>query len=147
MKTPVLFIILALGVMGLYGNAQAANQTLFITSSHPIQLTRVAGPVERMGRRQDRRYYRRGTLLKHLPGGSVVITHSNHSYYYFDGEYFILAGNNYRVVTPPAGLRIRTLPSGHTVVVRNGHRYYLVNNVYYEPVFENGNTYYITVSL
>ncbi|TXF88458.1 hypothetical protein FUA23_14325 [Neolewinella aurantiaca] len=80
----------------------------------------------------------RGTKVAALPQKTTVITHQNSKYHYRDGVYYKPQQNNYVVVAPPVGVRVKTLPANLPYLLRGNKRYYLYQGSYYYPVAEGG---------
>ncbi|XLS27901.1 DUF6515 family protein [Flavobacteriaceae bacterium M23B6Z8] len=76
-----------------------------------------------------------------LPKKGVVVTrvnnprlvvHRNVNYYHSAGVWYTKNRTGYVVVTPPAGIVVRSLPRGYRVKKIRGVRYYHYNGVYYK---------------
>jgi len=64
-------------------------------------------------------------------------------YYYQDGVFYVVDGDNYRVVIPPAGARVETLPDDYDLVtLRDGMEYYRVDDTIYMITMDNGRAYF-----
>ena len=79
------------------------------------------------------------------PGAETVQDASGNVYYYAAGAFYVQQGDGYVVVAPPLGVTITDLPPGAVATVANGLTYYQAYGVWYQPVFENGVTVYLTV--
>jgi hypothetical protein len=87
-----------------------------------------------------------GADVPDLPPGAETITGpGNNIFYYADGVFYVPEGDGYSVVTPPFGVTVSYLPSDATSTVINGVSYYQAYGIWYQPVFENGVTAYMTV--
>lgn len=146
MKTALLMIIATLGLSGISSTSLAGRDAL-IFHAQPAHLIKVLDPTARMALRQERRYYRRGVVISQLPAEAIKVSYQGSHYYYVDGEYFAVVKSGYRVIAPPAGIRIAVLPRDYSLAIRNGRHYYLANDVFYKPVNQNGTIYYVTVDL
>lgn len=88
-----------------------------------------------------------GAELPGPPSGAVAVTAADgQTYYYADGVFYAPQDNGYGVVGAPLGVAVPELPSGATQTVINGTVYYVYNNVYYQPMIQNGVTTYVTVA-
>jgi hypothetical protein len=79
------------------------------------------------------------------PGAETIQGPDGNIYYYGGGAFYIQASDGYEVVAPPLGVTVSDLPPGATATVINGLTYYQAYGVWYQPVFENGVTAYLTV--
>ena len=68
----------------------------------------------------------------------------NLTYYYAGGAYYVQQNNGFVIVAPPIGVIVPELPPGAVQVFVNGILAYQFNGIYYQPVFVNGVTQYMT---
>ncbi len=94
--------------------------------------------VRRTTRRAvTRHYYGRphyGAVLRTVPAAARVIRFNQRAYRLHEGVYYVQRGNEYVVVRPAAGLRIRMLPNGAVRTVVRGATYHYYYGVFYAPV-------------
>lgn len=64
-------------------------------------------------------------------------------YYYQDGIFYVVDGDNYKVVIPPAGARVETLPDDYDLVtLKDGMEYYRVDDTIYMITMNDGRAYF-----
>ena len=100
----------------------------------------------RIKRRAHVRYAhlpRWGTAVSVIPAGAILIKSHTHPYYFHNGIYYAHRNNNYVVVRPAAGLRIRVLPVGYRRVVIGPRHYYYYYGTFYSKA--NNSDEYIVV--
>jgi hypothetical protein len=86
-----------------------------------------------------------GAGVPQLPDGAIAISAGGTTYYYAGGAFYVQQPDGtYATVPAPIGVIVPELPPGAVQVNINGQTAYQFNNVYYEPVFENGVTQYET---
>jgi hypothetical protein len=72
-----------------------------------------------------------GTSVAVLPAAAVPVRSHNQVYHFHKGVYYAPRNNNFVVVRPVIGMRIRVLPVGYrTVVVSNRNYYYYYGSFY-----------------
>jgi len=76
-----------------------------------------------------------------LPVGYTTIIYKNRNYYHHGGYFYNYSGNNYVIIAPPRGLRIKTLPIGYKTIVVGGVNRYYYRGVYYRPVESQYETF------
>jgi hypothetical protein len=86
-----------------------------------------------------------GLSVRLLPEGSLRIVIGNRSYFYFEGVYYITAGDGYVVETPPVGAIVYALPADYERVEVNGELYYEYNGILYSKVNYQGDRAYQVV--
>jgi hypothetical protein len=79
------------------------------------------------------------------PGVETIEAPGNNIFYYAGGAFYVQQGDGYVVVAPPMGVTVSYLPADAVATVINGITYYQAYSVWYQPVFENGVTAYLTV--
>jgi hypothetical protein len=72
-----------------------------------------------------------GVSVNVRPANAVFISGRGHNYYHNNGIYYTQRNNNYIVVRPARGLRIRTLPIGYRPIVIGPRNYYYYYGTYY----------------
>jgi hypothetical protein len=88
-----------------------------------------------------------GAAIPQLPDGAIPIDAGGTTYYYAGGAFYVQQSDGtYAVVPAPIEVIVPELPPDAAQVTINGNTAYQFNNVYYEPVFENGVTQYETVA-
>lgn len=87
-----------------------------------------------------------GAEVPQLPDGATEIDTDNLTYFYAGGAFYVQGENGFDVVAPPLGVTVPDLPPGAVQVSINGGVAYQFDGVYYQPVFVNGVTQYITCS-
>jgi hypothetical protein len=86
-----------------------------------------------------------GATIQQPPDGAIPIYAGGTTYYYAGGGFYVQQPDGtYAIVPAPIGVIVPELPPGTVEVDINGNTAYQFNNVYYEPVFENGVTQYQT---
>jgi hypothetical protein len=73
-----------------------------------------------------------------VEGGSVP-------YYYAGGVFYEEQDGGYVITAAPMGVTVPELPPGATQVNLNGNIAYQFNGTYFQPVFVNGVTQFMTV--
>ena len=69
------------------------------------------------------------------------------TYIYSDGIFLEPSGSSYIVVRPPVGAVVTYLPEGCEIIQLNNANYYNCSNIYYQPVYQSGNTVYRVVQV
>jgi hypothetical protein len=85
-----------------------------------------------------------GVVIVILPTGyaSVVVSGST---YYYGGTYYTEDSSQYKVVAAPAGAVITNLPDGATEKDVDGQKYMVYNDIYYQPISQDGSDAYEVV--
>ena len=86
-----------------------------------------------------------GADIPQVPDGAVEIDAGNITYYYAGGAFYVEQDNGFVVAPPPIGVTVPELPPGTVQVAFNGGVAYQFNGIYYQPVFVDGVTQYMTV--
>lgn len=86
-----------------------------------------------------------GAVVNYLPDGYETLMVGNQTYYYFAGAFYVYNGQNYQVVPAPLGAIIYQLPSGAVEQNINGEDLLVYNNVYYQPISQDGQDAYEVV--
>jgi hypothetical protein len=84
-----------------------------------------------------------GVGVPGLPDGATEILAGNLVYYYAGGAFYVQQGGGFVIVAPPMGVIVPELPPGAVQVSINGNVAYQFG-IYYQPVFVNGVTQYMT---
>lgn len=79
-----------------------------------------------------------------LPYGAIEIESGNLAYYYAGGAFYVQQAGGFVIAAPPLGVMVPELPPGAVPVSINGRVAYQFNGIYYQPVFVNGVTQYMT---
>ena len=85
-----------------------------------------------------------GADVRALPDGAFKIDGASGTFYYAGGAFYSQANGGFVIVAPPAGLTVPELPPGAVQMNINGGLAYQFNGVYFQPVFVNGVTQYMT---
>jgi len=85
-----------------------------------------------------------GADVQALPDGAIQIEAGNLIYYYAGGAFYVQQDNGFVIVPPPMGVAVPELPPGAVQVSVKGGVAYQFNGIYYQPVFVNGVTQYMT---
>ena len=85
-----------------------------------------------------------GVDIPELPGGAIGIEAGNLDYYYAGGAFYVQQNGGFVITAPPMGVVVPELPPGAVQVSVNGGVAYQFNGIYYQPVFMNGVTQYMT---
>ncbi len=88
-----------------------------------------------------------GATVSSLPPGYETTMVGNDYYYYYGGAFYIDTGNGYQVVQAPYGAVVTQIPDGAIQQDINGQTYLVFNNVYYQPVSQNGTDAYEVVQV
>lgn len=64
--------------------------------------------------------------------------YANQEYYYQDGIFYIMNGNQYQVIVPPAGALVEELPDDYDVISLGGTQYYRVDDTVYRVTMMRG---------
>jgi hypothetical protein len=86
-----------------------------------------------------------GADIAQLPDGAVEIDAGNLTYYYAEGAFYVEQDGGYVVAPTPIGVTVPEVPPGAVQVSFNGGIAYQFNGIYYQPVFVDGVTQYMTV--
>ncbi|MBP9987674.1 MAG: hypothetical protein KBT44_07115 [Bacteroidales bacterium] len=70
----------------------------------------------------------------------------NVNYYYNDGVFYILEGNEYVVIEAPIGALVTEIPEDYEEIVVGGETYYKVDNILFKTAVVDGNIYFEVVS-
>ncbi len=70
----------------------------------------------------------------------------NVNYYYNDGVFYILDGNEYVVIEAPIGALVTEIPEDYEEIVVGGETYYKVDNILFKTAVVDGNIYFEVVS-
>ncbi len=100
-----------------------------------VRVVRVHHP--RVVRRAHFRYAalpRWGATFAIVPAGAILYRHSNHAYHFHNGIWYTPRNNNFIIVRPVAGLRVRTLPVGYRRIVLGTRPYYYYYGTFYSKV-------------
>jgi len=85
-----------------------------------------------------------GATITGLPDGAIAVDAGNLTYYYAGGAFYVQQDGGYVIVPTPIGVTVPELPPGAAQISINGSVAYQFNGVYYQPVFVNGVTQYMT---
>ncbi|MGK7936264.1 MAG: DUF6515 family protein [Xenococcaceae cyanobacterium] len=88
-----------------------------------------------------------GTAISTPPPYYSTVYVGSTTYIYSDGIFLQPSGSSYIVVKPPVGAVVTYLPEGCEMVKINNVNYYNCSNIYYQPVYRNGNTVYKVVQI
>ncbi len=86
-----------------------------------------------------------GAMVSYLPDGYETTMVGNDTYYYYAGAFYINAGEGYQVVRAPIGAVVSQLPVGAADQQVNGEDLLVYNNVYYQPISQDGQDAYEVV--
>ena len=87
-----------------------------------------------------------GVVVPELPDGAMGLEVGGIVYDYAGGAFYVRQDVGFVIVSPPLGVIVPELPPGATTVYLNGRLAYQFNGVYYQPVFVDGVTQYMTVA-
>jgi len=87
-----------------------------------------------------------GAVVTQLPDGAIAIEAGNLTYYYAGGAFYVAQDGGYVIAPTPIGVTVPELPPDAVQVSLNGGVAYQFNGIYYEPVFVDGVTQYVTVA-
>jgi hypothetical protein len=85
-----------------------------------------------------------GAFVQDVPPGAIEIDAENIIYYYACGAFYVQQDEGFVIMPTPIGVTVPELPPGAVQVVINGGVAYQFNGIYYQPVFVNGVTQYVT---
>jgi uncharacterized protein DUF6515 len=85
-----------------------------------------------------------GADVQELPDGAIEIDAGNLAYYYAGGAFYVQQDGGFVIAPTPMGVTIPELPPGAVEVIVNGAVAYQFNGIYYQPVFVDGVTQYMT---
>ena len=81
----------------------------------------------------DHVYPDRGSVVREVPRGALVVNYAGLSYRFFDGTWLEPRGPAFMVVSPPIGLVVQTLPPFATAISSGADSYLYADDVYYRP--------------
>ena len=85
-----------------------------------------------------------GAVIPELPDGAIEIVAGNLVYYYAGGAIYVQQNGGFVIAPPPMGVIVPELPPGAVSISVNSTPAYQFNGIYYQPVFVNGVTQYMT---
>ena len=85
-----------------------------------------------------------GASIPRVPDGAMAIYAGKLLYYYAGGAFYVQQGDGFVIAPPPLGVVVPELPPGAVQVAVSGGVAYQFNGLYYQPVFVNGVTQYLT---
>ena len=85
-----------------------------------------------------------GAIIPALPDGAIELVAGNLVYYYACGAFYVQQNGGFCIAAPPMGVVVPELPPGAVQVSVNGGIAYQFSGIYYQPVFVNGVTQYMT---
>lgn len=80
------------------------------------------------------RVIRSKRVLKSIPSKHVIVVHNKKKYHQHSGNYYVLKNNQYSLVYPPKGFRVRFLPVGNRVVFVNSKKHYYYKGLFYYKI-------------
>jgi len=86
-----------------------------------------------------------GAVVNYLPEGYETVYVGNDTFYYYAGTFYVSINPGFEVVQAPVGAVISQLPSGAVYQQINGEDILVYNNVYYQPISQNGYDAYEVV--
>jgi len=86
-----------------------------------------------------------GADIPQPPDGAVEIDAGGIAYYYAGGAFYVEQDGGFVIAPTPIGVVVPELPPGSVQVAYNNGVAYQFNGVYYQPVFVDGVTQYMTV--
>ncbi len=106
----------------------------YVPPQPPLEDQRVPYHVHRDARNgHDHVYPDRGSVVRDVPRGALIVNYAGVSYRFYDGVWFEPRGPVFVVIAPPIGLVVQTLPAFATPVARGAESYFYANEVYYRP--------------
>jgi hypothetical protein len=89
-----------------------------------------------------------GAIVNQLPPGFETLTVGEDYFYYYGGDFYVATQDNrYQVVQAPFGAVVTQIPDGAVEQDINGQSYLVYNNVYYQPISQNGQDAYEVVQV
>ena len=85
-----------------------------------------------------------GAIVQALPDGAIAIDVGNLTYYYAGGAFYVQQNGGFIIAAAPMGVTVPELPPGAVQISVNGGVAYQFNGIYYQPMFVNGVTQYMT---
>ena len=70
----------------------------------------------------------------------------NVNYYYNDGVFYVLDGNDYVVIEAPIGALVSEIPEDYEEIVVGKEKYYKVDNILFKPSVVDGSIYFEVAS-
>ena len=86
-----------------------------------------------------------GATAPELPDGAMLAEGGSVPYYYAGGVFYVEEAGGYVITAAPMGVTVPELPPGANQVNLNGNIAYQFNGTYFQPVFVNGVTQFMTV--
>lgn len=83
---------------------------------------------------------RRNGYFNTLPSSYININLGGFGYRYYDGVFYRLYNNLFRVIAPPIGIYINVLPLGYRRIYVHDYPYYYYNGTYYA---QRDNNYFV----
>jgi hypothetical protein len=77
-----------------------------------------------------------GTAIAVLPAAAVVVRAHSYTYHFHNGIYYAPRNNNFVVVRPVAGVRVRALPNGFKTVMVSRRNYYYYYGTFYSKTID-----------
>ena len=84
-----------------------------------------------------------GTVVSTYPAAAVLVRLGGSSFYFYNGIYYAPRQNNYIIVHPVRGVRIRTLPVGYRRILVGPRPYFYYYGTFYVQA-GNRNEYVVT---
>jgi hypothetical protein len=85
-----------------------------------------------------------GADVSQLPDGAIEIDAGNLAYYYAGGAFYVQQDDGFVIAPAPMGVTVPELPPGAVLVSVDDGVAYQFNGIYYQPVFVDGVTQYMT---
>jgi hypothetical protein len=79
-----------------------------------------------------------GSVVAVVPSAAILVSTSQHTYHFHDGIFYAPRSNDFVVVRPVVGVRVKLLPSGYRTVLVSKRNYYYYYGTFYSKA-NDGN--------
>jgi hypothetical protein len=137
LKIPISFLILLFTILTVQTTeAQGRHRVkkVKVVKRNHVRVVKVHPHVNRRAHVRYAALPRWGAVVTNYPAGALVIRSAAHPFYFHSGIYYAPRQNNYVIVRPARGLRIRVLPVGYRRVIIGPRPYFYYYGTFYSKI-------------
>jgi hypothetical protein len=129
--TILLVAVTALAALPEKADAQARRRRVKVVKPRTVVVVKAHPRVVRRAHVRYAALPRWGAAVAVAPAGAIIVGPQASPYYYYSGIYYTRRANNYVIVRPARGIRVKVLPVGYRTVVLGPRHYYYYYGTFY----------------